>query len=231
MPEAEVYEEELRYMPYAKSLAKVVELVVGHAPKNGHLIDLMSGTGHLLGKIREQRPDLSLSGVDIDPRYVEFARRHHPGIVFNQGDVLSLKTITPVDVFTCTGSLHHIPYERQEGAVRNMAGTIKPEGFGIISDCYIDTYFNERERKLAAARLGYEYLRETIINGSTDEVTAVTADILKNDVMGVEFKTSLFRRLAVFEKLFGKVETFKTWPEERTHYGDFVTVLGGGVGE
>lgn len=225
MPEAEVYEQELRYMPYAKSLAKVVELVTERAPRNGRLVDLMSGTGYLLGKIRERRPDLLLTGIDIDQRYVDFAQARHPKSNFIQGDVLDWKSAMPFEVFTCTGALHHIPYDQQEEAVGKMAQMIQPDGFGIISDCYIGDYNNELERKFAAAKMGYEYLQETMKNGSPDDVTAVTVDILKNDVRGIEFKTSLARRLPVFEKFFGTITTYKTWPDGETDYGDYVTVL------
>jgi 2-polyprenyl-3-methyl-5-hydroxy-6-metoxy-1,4-benzoquinol methylase len=225
MPEAEVYEEELKYMPYAASLRKVVELVVSRAPRNGRLVDLMCGTGYLLGEIGKQRRDLSLVGIDIDSRYVDFAREHHPGIDFERGDVLFWQPTRALDIFTCTGALHHVPYEQQEHAVRNMANMIHALGLGIVSDCYIGDYNDELERKLAAAKMGYEYLVETMRNGSPDEVTAVTAEILRNDVMGVEFKTSLALRLPVFKKFFRGVETFKTWPDEQTDYGDYVTAL------
>ncbi|MBW2970889.1 class I SAM-dependent methyltransferase, partial [Candidatus Woesearchaeota archaeon] len=228
MPIAGVYEEQLKYMPYAKSIAEVVELVVERAPANGMLVDLMSGTGHLLGEIGKRRQDLGLVGVDIDQRYVDFAREHHPGITFEQGDVLTWQPKFPVDVFTCTGSLHHVPYDEQEDAVRNMATMIRPEGFGIISDCYVDDYADDMGRKLAANRLGYEYLQETIRNGAPDEVVAELADILKNDVTGVEFKTSFARRFPVFKKFFRQVETFKMWPDYSVGFGDYVTVLGVG---
>lgn len=226
MPAAEVYEEELKYMPYARSLQKVVELVHSGAPRNARVVDLMCGTGYLLGEIRKKRKDLELVGVDIDPRYVDFARAHYSQIHFEQGDVLQWRPPQPFDVFLCTGALHHIAYDRQEEAVKKMARMIRPEGYGIISDCYIDDYTTELERKLAAAKMGYEYLRETIQNGSTDDVTAVTVDILKNDVMGIEFKTSLARRLPVFKEIFGSAETFKTWPNPWSGgYGDYVTLL------
>jgi 2-polyprenyl-3-methyl-5-hydroxy-6-metoxy-1,4-benzoquinol methylase len=225
MPEAEVYEQELKYMPYRVSLSKVVRIVVSRAPRCGRLVDLMCGTGHLLGKIREHREDLLLVGVDIDPRYVDFASARHPTIRFKRGNVLNWKAAEPFDVFTCTGALHHVPYEQQENVMRNMAGMIGEEGFGIVSDCYIDDYANELQRKLAAAKLGYEYLIATMMAGATDDVTAVTADIMKNDVMGREFKTSFARRLPIFQKYFGKVETSKEWPIFLTDYGDYVSVL------
>ena len=149
----------------------------------------------------------------------------NPHIAFETGDVLTWNPSHPFDVFTCTGALHHVQYDQQEEAVRRMANMIHQHGFGIISDCYVGSYSNEKERKLAAAKMGYEYLKATIRNGSTDDVTAVTADILKNDVMGIEFKTSLARRLPIFHKFFTSVETYKTWPDEETDYGDYITAL------
>lgn len=225
MPEAAVYEQELKYMPYTKSLTRVIETICSRAPHQGKLVDLMCGTGYLLREIRKRREDLSLVGVDIDPRYISFAQEQNPGIVFETGDVLTWNPPAPFDVFMCTGALHHVSYDKQEEAMRKMAAMIHPKGFGLVSDCYVDNYSNELERKLAAAKLGYEYLKETMRNGSPDEVTAVTADILKNDVMGIEFKTAIARRLPIFDALFRRVETFKLWPDEQTEYGDYVTIL------
>lgn len=225
MPEASLYEEELKYMPYRDSLRKVVDLIVNYAPEESHLVDIMCGTGHLLREIKTRREDLNLTGVDIDSRYIDFARDVSSGITFEEGDVLHWRPRKQFDVFTCTGALHHITYKSQGEAIQNIADMIHHNGFGIISDCYIDSYANEIERKLAATRLGYEYLKETIRNGSPDSVTAVTADILRNDVLGIEFKTALAHRLPIFMKLFEDVETFKIWPNEQTEFGDFVTVL------
>lgn len=68
MPEASLYEEELKYMPYRDSLRKVVDLIVNYAPEESHLVDIMCGTGHLLREIKTRREDLNLTGVDIDSR-------------------------------------------------------------------------------------------------------------------------------------------------------------------
>lgn len=156
--------------------------------------------GYLLGQIAAQRKDLTLLGVDSDERYIDHSREKYPGINFEVGDILLWKPKEPFDVVICTGSLHHIPYEKQEEAVERMASMVKPSGFCIISDCHIDDYSDEKERKIAAAKLGYEYLRETINNGAPEDVVAATIDILHNDVMMDEFKTSLKKRLPIYKK-------------------------------
>ncbi len=226
IPGPEVYEQELVYWPYRESLREVKEIICSQIPPKGSLIDLMCGPGYLLGEICEKREDLTLSGLDLDERYIAYARKKYTNINFKVADVLSWSPKDRFDVAICTGALHHIPYEKQANVIKKMASMITPEGFCIISDCYIDDYSNETERKLAAAKLGYEYLKATILNGAPDEVVAPAADVLCNDVMMDEFKTSVERRMSAFTKNFGKLEFFKTWPlNYERRYGDYITVL------
>jgi 2-polyprenyl-3-methyl-5-hydroxy-6-metoxy-1,4-benzoquinol methylase len=225
LPISEVYEKELAYMPYKESLKEVADVICSRAPKGGSLLDLMCGPGYLLGKIAERRRDLVLRGIDLDKGYIEYARRRYSGVNFHVGDVLTRTGGSTFDVAICTGALHHLPYERQEEFIKRFSTFIKWEGFGLISDCYIDNYGSEEERKLAAAKLGYEYLKETIRNGAPDEVVAATVDILHNDVMKNEFKTSLIKRMPIFKRVFNKVELFKTWPDKESQYGDYYVIL------
>ncbi|MDB4992429.1 MAG: class SAM-dependent methyltransferase [Parcubacteria group bacterium] len=225
LPEAETYEEGLEYWPYKTSLLTVIEYICEHAPQNGKLLDVMCGPGYLFGKIKEKRPDLSLYGVDIDERYIEHGNKTYSGVHFEQGDVLTWRPEEKFDVVVCTGSVHHIPYELQEQAIANIASMASPAGLVIISDCYVDDYSDETERKQAAAKLGYEYIRETIANGGSERVISWTIDILSNDVLMHEFKPSYEKRLPLLEKCFGKVTTIKTWPNANPPgYGDYIHI-------
>jgi 2-polyprenyl-3-methyl-5-hydroxy-6-metoxy-1,4-benzoquinol methylase len=159
LPSSEIYEQELFYMPYRKSLQKVLEIICEQSPPDGSLLDLMCGPGYLLGEIAEKRSDLSLKGVDFDERYINHAREKYSGIEFEVGDVLSWNPKDPYDVVICTGALHHIQYENQAMMIKRIASIVKPKGPVIISDCYIDDFSNEAERQLAAAKLGYEYMK------------------------------------------------------------------------
>ncbi len=224
LPESKIYEQELIYMPYRESLKRVLNAICSQAPINGSLLDLMCGPGYLLGQIAKQRKDLLLYGVDSNKRYIDHSKQKYPGINFEIGDILSWESKQLFDVVVCTGSLHHILYEKQAQAVEKMTSMLKSDGFCIISDCHIDDYSDENERKLAAAKLGYEYLIETIKNGAPKEVIVATIDILHNDVMMNEFKTSLKKRLTVYKNNFSKVELFKTWPDADSQYGDYYVI-------
>lgn len=228
LPISETYEEELEYFPYKSSLDRVIKEIRERAPRNGNLTDLMCGPGYLLGKIAEARGDLSLTGMDLDKRYIDFAKQKYPNIHFEEGDVQTWGPKKQSDIVICTGSLHHIPYEKQKAVLEKMSKMVKPRGFGILSDCHVDEYHSEVERQAAAARLGYEYLNEAIWNLAPNEVLSAAIDILHNDVMKDEFKTSIKDRVQSVEKFFKIKEMIKTWPtnqNEDSTYGDYILVL------
>ena len=239
LPSPGTYERELKFMPYKKSLETVLDKVANDAKKEATVLDLMCGPGYLLGQLQSRRPDLNLRGVDIDPSFIEHGRGKYSGIDFELADVRTWQAPESYDVVLCTGALHHLPYEDQEEFIEHMAGMMHSEGFGILSDCYIGhwgDYENEIQRKLAAAQLGHAYLRETIANGAPDDVVEAAANILTNDVMGREFKTTVYRRLPILQKVFGKdnVETTRVWPSRPYYeytppplvsYGDYIHIL------
>ncbi|MDD5590166.1 MAG: class I SAM-dependent methyltransferase [Candidatus Portnoybacteria bacterium] len=224
LPEAATYEKELFYMPYRESLAKVIEIICSEIPKGGSLMDLMCGPGYLLAQISKRRKDLILKGVDLDQGYIKFSKEKYPKLDFEVGDIMSWESNEKFDFVVCTGSVHHIPYEKQSKAIEKIASFINPKGTAIISDCYIDNYLSEKQRKIAAAKLGYEYLIETIKNGAPKEVVEATGNILVNDVLMNEFKTSLKKRISVFERFFSKIKTIKTWPKFDSQYGDYISI-------
>src|SRR3989338_3941447 len=224
LPEVEIYDRSLIFWPYRKTLAAVLREAIALTPADGRLLDMMCGTGHLLGKIAEVRRDLSLHGVDIDERYVSHARSAYGAAIFSTGNVLDWQPMSPYDVVVCSGSLHHVSYELQYKAVANIARMVKSGGTVIISDCYIDPYLGAMERQLAAAKLGYAYLREVIRRGAPDDVLGWTIDILSNDVLMHEYKPSLRQRLPLIRKHFARVSTTKTWPSVNEGYGEFVPI-------
>jgi trans-aconitate methyltransferase len=229
LPNPEIYEMELRYWPYEESLKRVIEIIARQAPKDGTLVDLMCGPGYLLGRLAQTRPDLTLSGVDIDPRYIDHSKKKYPGIAFLKKDIMVWEPDQEHDIVVCTGSLHHIPYGMQEEAMQRMAAMARPGGTVVISDAYIDDYSDEMQRQVEAAKLGMEYLLATIQKGAPEEVISSTLDILCNDVLMVEYKTSLEKRLPVMERIFHSVETMKTWPAFRSGYGDYISVCKKGM--
>ncbi|MDD5725785.1 MAG: methyltransferase domain-containing protein [Patescibacteria group bacterium] len=224
LPKSEVYEQEFEYMPWGILIEKVLAIIQKEATENGRVLDLMCGPGYLLGEIAKRRDDLTLEGIDICGEFINFAQNKYPNISFQEADVLSWKPTNKYDVILCTGGIHHLPYDKQELFLEKLPATLNPNGFVVFADPYVDDYSNESERKQAAAKLGYEYMLATIKNGAPDDVTKATIDILYNDVMGFEYKTSLKKLEPVFRKLFPQLEIEKTWPESDSEFGDYYII-------
>jgi SAM-dependent methyltransferase len=81
LPDSKIYELELKYWPYKASWKKVLEIICAKSPRNGTLLDIMCGPGYLLGKIALKRPDLKLTGMDIDKRYINYSKEKYPDLV------------------------------------------------------------------------------------------------------------------------------------------------------
>lgn len=224
LPTAEVYEKEFKYMPWGILISEILELVK-KTPENGTVLDLMCGPGYLLQKIKELRPDLELKGVDMESEFIDFAKEKYKGIDFVTTDASDWNTDETYNLILVTGGVHHLPYEKQESFISKVSSLLEADGMAIVADPYIDDYTNEEERKIGAAKLGYEYLVASMKNGADIDIQKACISIMENDVLGIEFKNSINRFKPILEKYFTTVEMHKTWPTEQSQYGDYYFVL------
>lgn len=224
LPNAEVYEQEFSFMPWGDLIKEVAGIVVNIAPREGKVLDLMCGPGWLLKKIARTRPDLKLEGVDIEEEFINYAREKVVNAEFEVADVLTWKPQGIYDIVLCTGGVHHLPYKKQADFVKKISGLLLENGTAIFADPLIDDFNNETERQLAAAKLGWQYLSAVIKKKASEEIVKVCVDILSNDILRYEFKTSLPKIESLYKEVFSRVRTKKVWPKRRGDYGDFYFV-------
>lgn len=225
LPTAETYQKELQYMPWGILISEVIEYVVQSAPLGATVLDLLCGTGNLIHQISKRRPDMHFTGVDLEPEYVAYAKNQNDRANFLVGDAFSWDNGQKFDVVLCTAGLHHIEHKKQKKFIEKISNSIAAGGFAIVGDPYIDSYSNETERKIAAAKLGVEYLIETIRNGASDDVIRAATSLIDNDVFLVEFKDSIKNVEPYFRDYFSTVIKHKTWPAQNTEYGDYWFLL------
>jgi trans-aconitate methyltransferase len=126
LPSASTYDDEVKYMPWGKLISEIEELTGEKVPQKGKVLDLLCGTGNLLGRLHSRRPDIFYTGVDLEPEYITFAQSAYPSISFKVGDVLTWISKDSYDLVLVTGGLHHIPYEQQEnGTFRTASSEFK----------------------------------------------------------------------------------------------------------
>lgn len=228
LPVAETYEQEYQYTPWGKIIERVIDTVVDITPKYGHVLDLMCGPGHVLGEIHKRRGDLKLKGVDSSEKFIRYAKEKHPSIRFNVTDVTTSDLgISQYDAVICTAGIHHLPYEKQVPFLKELPLFLKyPDGICVLGDPMIDDYSDEKKRKIASAKLVYKYLLATIESGAPDEVVSAAIDIMYNDVMKFEYKTSAKKLESILEEIFPRVTKIKAWPSygtkgHKSGYGDY----------
>ena len=215
LPSAETYEKEMQYFPWGKTIERVIKFVTEKAPQDGRIIDLMCGPGFLLKRIAEKRSDLDLIGVDINQSFIDYARNEPlPAGYFVTGDVLSLpaNVIMNYDVVICTGGLHHLSYERQPVLLDVIAGLMKEDGVVIIAEPCLPGFWDEESRKLKAVEFGSSYIREVIAKKAPEDVLMAAIDIMRNDIMGLEFKRSIRGLARMLDQRFHIICCEQVWP-------------------
>lgn len=225
LPDPEVYAQELEYFPWGILVNAVLVYVNQHAPQSSKLLDLMCGPGMLLQKIQRVRPDLQLTGVDFDQRYVEFARHQSPDINYVLQDARTWEPQEQYDVITCTGALHHLPYNEQPKFVEKISQLLRPQGVALIGDPYIGKFADEQERQINAAKLGYELLLEVLRCRGPEKIIRATQDITLNDILGYEYKTSKTIARQMYSRYFTNLRAITSWSVRRSSCGDCLFIL------
>ncbi len=113
--------------------------VVAVTPADGHVLDVGTGPGRLLVEVARARPDVRVTGVDVEPDMVRLAERAARDEGFASrvraevADVAALPLeAASVDVVVATLAAHHWP--EVDAAVRELARVLRPGGVLLVVD-------------------------------------------------------------------------------------------------
>ena len=113
------------------TLSRALEAI----PAEGHssLIDVACGTGLLADMLRQHRPHLSMTGVDISPDMLEKARERLPDVSWRVGRAEALPVADgQFDVLTCTNAFHLV--QDAGTALMEFRRVVRPGGTIVIVD-------------------------------------------------------------------------------------------------
>jgi 2-polyprenyl-3-methyl-5-hydroxy-6-metoxy-1,4-benzoquinol methylase len=97
---------------------------------NKDVIDVGSGTGHLLSELRQWSKPRRLTGCDFSEEAIKFSRQRFPGCSFFRHDIY-VPLPEQFDVVLCTEVLEHL--ERPYVALANLLGAVRPGGALVLT--------------------------------------------------------------------------------------------------
>lgn len=139
------------YCGMDRRLANIVAEAAGaRADKPLRVLDLGCGPGSLVPYLQEI-PGVRLTGVDLSPEMVRYAKAHHPDVEFHVGDAEAIPFENDAfDVVLCSGMLHHLP--RLDVALQEIGRILKPGGLLVAREPNDDN-FAARHGEVAFAHL------------------------------------------------------------------------------
>lgn len=124
--------------PFARKLwRRIAEEAAVRAPTHSSIIDIGCGPGTVLRIIRKQRPDLHLTGIDIDPEIIATARRKADGmnISFVEGSADTLPVADrSADTIISSLVFHHLSTDTKRAALRGVRRILRPGGRFLLCD-------------------------------------------------------------------------------------------------
>lgn len=109
-----------------------------------HALDIGCGTGDFLRNVTITWPGCTATGIEVDERQVLRCRELSPGLKVLQGVAQSLPLEDlSFDLVVMLKSLHHVPSDHMDHALREIARVLQPGGHLYVSEPLFQGPFNE----------------------------------------------------------------------------------------
>ncbi|AHB40301.1 MAG: Methyltransferase protein [uncultured bacterium] len=127
---------------YWKGWGRAVEVISFNDHSTINVLDVGCGNGRFLRFLKERLPasGIKYTGLDNNGGMLKEARSNYPDGDFLTADILEKIPEGKFDLSVCFGVTHHIPgRELRDRFFHNIAETVKPEGYLIITFWNFDT--------------------------------------------------------------------------------------------
>jgi len=219
-----IYEREYQYWPWGKLIDFVADWVIEHSPEQASLFDYMCGTGYLLNRIAQSRPDVTCAGCCIDPEYVEYARRNYSSVSVALADSRNYAPACGPDIVLCTAGLHHLHWDEQGPFLMKIAEEMPSGSHLLVGEQLIQEFSDEQQRRSHVLQLWFAQLDYLIANESPPDMIRAAVEVLGSDLLAKEFKVDEKSLVQLLERDFVVEQVKQFWPGSGLSYGDFLFI-------
>ncbi len=246
--------EEVEDIPGERAmLVKAAEVITNFAkgkqkhPKKGiSAVDLCCGTALLWDCLKLEDETLfdKVTGVDISPQYLDFAKRKYYAKLAGQAfctdagaqpefilhDAVTYKHPSPVDLVIGTSAYHHIEDSRKFNLLIRIREQLKDDGIVVFGENLIEDYTGLEDRSRVVTEFYTKRIEELTGMGITDRRIELLRRVLQYELdREYEWKHSYRMFMENLDKAgFEVVEEHKVWPSKPLFIddkvGDFVIV-------
>ena len=121
--------------------ARIIDRLTSSLAPGAAVLDLGCHDGGLLARLAARRPDLALSGLDLDAEAIARARRELPDADLRVGSATELPFADRTfDLVTCMDMLEHLPSQVRAAALSEARRVILPGGRLVIETPHQGTF-------------------------------------------------------------------------------------------
>lgn len=178
---ARTFLDELNHKPFDRAqLEEFARRVRGPA------VDLGCGPGQTTAFLHTLGVDVR--GIDISPEAIAQAKRHHPGVPFETGNMLALALLdASVDGVNAAYAIVNLSREEAALAFREMARVLRPGGTALVSFHVGDEIVHLDQFLGEAVSIDFTFFRvETVVGWMLDAGFADIDPRIRDPYPGVE---------------------------------------------
>jgi SAM-dependent methyltransferase len=185
---------ELEHKPLDRQL---LDRFAARLQGSGCACDLGCGPGHVARYLHAR--GVAVSGLDLSPEMVQWARRLNPGIEFRQGDMLSLEVEDGAwDGVAAFYSIIHIPRSQVSEALREIKRVLRPGGLLLLAFHIGDGVVHFDEWWGQSVSLDFVFFRPEEMTGFLESAGFLVEEVIEREPYpGVEHQS---RRAYIFAR-------------------------------
>jgi SAM-dependent methyltransferase len=125
----EHFSDELSHKPIDRAL---LAALIDQTDEGAPIVDLGCGPGHVTAWLADH--GAASVGIDLSPKMIEIARLEHPGVVFREGDLLSLPAKeNEFGAAVAFYSIIHLEPSELHPAFDEIRRVVKPAGLVLVA--------------------------------------------------------------------------------------------------